>query len=410
MKLPVREVFLQMTTQKSSWIKRLDFSMLSAWLIMTVALAVIAFVMFGVDFRGYYAAARVLIAGENPYDYRAVAQVLLDVTGEMGNNPYYYPPWFAWLFIPLVYLPFQVARAVWMIFNVIIWSIGLWQLGKIIGWPQSGWQRYLLFTVTTFSFAWITWRYEQAAILVFAMWVALIWSFYNEKWQAAGIWLALLLVKPNVTLIAIAGVSMWLLRQGRRRTVGIMLLTFVLLLSISTLITPNWFQPFFEDGFGQGLTVALDGPDEIVALRINTTFLDWMRTLGVEAPWSLVLYGLTVGISIFVFFKSVYYSQSFLELISILLLLSYTITPYGLQYDFPPLVIPLYWALAQCATSSKKLAIGITLAAFIFSVIFWQQNISWAYWMIIGLIVLFMWALVGNKIYSEAPTGISNNS
>ncbi|HET9909124.1 MAG TPA: glycosyltransferase family 87 protein [Anaerolineales bacterium] len=410
MKLPVSEIFRQTDIQKSSGTKRLDFSMLSAWLMMSVTLAVIAFVVFGVDFRGYYAASRVLISGENPYDYRAVAQVLLDVTGEMGNNPYYYPPWFAWLFIPLVYLPFQVARAVWMILNVIIWSLGLWQLGRIIGWPQPGWRRYLLFTVTTFSFAWITWRYEQAAILVFAMWVALISSIYNEKWQQTGIWLALLLVKPNVTLIVIAGVTLWLLRQGRRRTVGIMLFTIVVLLSISTLITPNWFQPFFEDGFGRGLTVALDGPDEIVALRINTTFLDWMRTLGVEAPWSVVLYGVTIGISIFVFFRSVYFSRSFLELICILLLLSYAITPYSLQYDFPPLVIPLYWALSQCISSPKKFAIGITLAAFVCSVIFWQQNISWAYWMIIGLIALLIWAVVGGKSYLEAPNGISNNS
>ena len=384
--------------------------MLSAWLLMSITLSAIAFAVFGVDFRGYYAAARVLLSGENPYDYHAVARVLLNVTGQMGNNPYYYPPWFAWLFIPLAYVPFQIARAIWMMFNVVLWMVGLWRLGKIIDWPPLGWQRYLLFTMATFSFAWITWRYEQAGILVFVMVTALIRSVDTEKWQEAGVWLAFLLIKPNVTLVVVVGTCLWLFRYGRYRTIGVMLLTLAVLLFISTLITPNWFQPFFEDGFGQGLTVALDGPEEIVALRINTTFLDWLRILGIQPPWSTVLYGVTVCVGIFLFLSSVYHSESFIELISILLLVSYAITPYVLQYDFPPLVIPFYWALARCASSPKKFAIGFVLAGFIWSVIFWQQNISWAYWMIIGLIGLFLWAVVGTNSYSEEGTAISNNS
>src|SRR5688572_9349266 len=103
-----------MNAEKTRWLNRLDFAMLAMWLMLSVILAIISFVLFGQDFRGYYAAARVLLAGGNPYDYHLVARVLLDVTGEMGNNPYYYPPWFSWLFIPVVFLPFQIARAIWM--------------------------------------------------------------------------------------------------------------------------------------------------------------------------------------------------------------------------------------------------------------------------------------------------------
>src|SRR5512134_970651 len=144
MKSPADKAVFPMNINKTQWTKRFDFSMLSAWLVLSLILAFTAFVWFGVDFRGYYAAVRVLMAGGNPYDYRLVAQVLLDVTGEMGNNPYYYPPWFAWLFIPLTYLPFQIARIIWMAVNVLIWNIGLWQLGKIIGWPPKGWKLYAL--------------------------------------------------------------------------------------------------------------------------------------------------------------------------------------------------------------------------------------------------------------------------
>jgi hypothetical protein len=392
-----------MNIEKSQWTKRFDFSMLSAWLLLSLTLATISFLLFGVDFRGYYAAARVLLAGGNPYDYQQVAQVLLDVTGEMGNNPYYYPPWFAWLFIPLAYLPFQIARAIWMVFNVVIWNISLWQLGKIIGWPLIGWRRYLLFTLTTFSFAWITWRYEQAGILVFILLVALILSIRNQNWIWSGVWLALLLIKPNVTLIVVAGVGLWLLRRGQWRPVIAAALTLIVLVFIATLITPDWYQPFFEEGFGQGLTVALDGPNQVVAIRINTTFPDWLRTFGMESQLRTLFYGIAICAGAIVFVWTVYRSKTLLELVSVLLLVSYAITPYALQYDFPPLVIALFWALSRCAASPKTIGTGLILAGFVFSVIFWQQNISWAYWMVIGLLALTIWGL-----HQKAPQPVDN--
>ena len=399
-----------MRTEKTRWTDRLDFAMLSVWLLMSLLLAMIAFSWFGQDFRGYYAAARVLIAGGNPYDYHQVAPVLLELTGEMGNNPYYYPPWFAWLFVPFLSLPFQVARAAWMILNVILWSIGIWQLGRMIGWPPMGWKRYALFTLTTFSFAWITWRYEQAGILVFVICIALILSIQKQNWIWSGVWLALLLIKPNITLLVVAGISLWLLRNGQWRPVLVMSLTLVLLLSISTIITPDWFQPFTEEGFGRGLTVALDGPDQVVALRINTTFLDWLRVLGVRAGWRASLYGIAIGLAAFLFFWTVYRSRSLLEVISVLLLISHSITPYALQYDYPPLVIALFWGLSRLASSPRALAIGLALAGFVFTVIFWQQNISWAYWMVVGLMALVISAVARNRNYSDERSGIARSS
>ena len=366
-------------------------------------------VSYGQDFRGYYAAARVLRESGNPYDYHQVAQVLLELTGKMGNNPYYYPPWFAWFFVPLTFLPFQIARVIWMAFNVIIWNIGLWQLGKMIDWPQAGWRRYALFTLSTFSFAWITWRYEQAGILVFVILIALILSMRNRRWTEAGICLALLLVKPNVTLVVVAGVSLWLLRQGQRRSVLVMFLTLIGLLLISTLLTPDWYKPLWEEGFGQGLTVALDGPDRVVAQRINTTFLDWLRVLGIGTQLGVPLYGIVICIGAVVFFWAIFRSQSLLELISILLLVSYALTPYALQYDFPPLLIAFFWSLSLCVSSHKSFAVGLVLAGFILSVIFWQQNISWAYWIVIGLIALTVWGLRQQSLHDTNNKKIASS-
>ena len=392
--------------RNDAWIRRFDFFTIATWLILSIWLAGISLILYGVDFRGYYAATQVLIAGGNPYDYHQVAPVLLKITGETGNNPYYYPPWFAWFFIPLVALPFQMARVVWLTLNLIIWNLGLWNLREIFHWPFKGWKLYLFYSLATFSFAWITWRYEQAGILIFVILVAVIKSVQNRQWSWAGFWMALSLIKPNITLIVIIGLSLWLVRQRQWRPVLIMLAWLVVLLAISTWITANWYQPFFEEGFGQGLTVALDGPDKVVALRINTTMVDWLKTLGVRNQWLLPIYGTASAVGMIVIFLTTRYSRSLLQVISISLLISYTITPYAMQYDNPALIIVVFWALYLCSLSAMGIRVGILLAGFVFSVIFWQQNISWAYWMVVGSIALVVWAMVVDKRASDQLSNV----
>ncbi len=395
-----------MKSMDKNWTKHLDFFFLSAWLMISLGAAIISLIWFGVDFRGYYAAAQVLLAGGNPYDYHQVAEVLQKVTGEMGNNPYYYPPWFAWLFIPVAKLPFQIARSIWMAFNLILWNVSLWQLGNSVNWPAKGWKRYAFFILATISFAWITFRYEQAGILVFAMLVAALLSLQDQKWFASGIWLALLLIKPNITLVVVLGICLWLIRKGQWRPVLVMAGTILVLLAVSTLITPDWFRPFSESGFGRGLTMVMDGPGKIVAVRMNTTMLDWMANMNVPANLRIIVYGISILIAAAVFFLISLRSQSLLEIISLSLLISYAITPYALQYDYPPLVITLFWALSLPMSTRLAGQINVLLTAFIFFASMWQPSIAFRYWMVVGLIALVINTLYYSKIRTNsfAPT------
>lgn len=377
-----------MNFRTAKWTKRIDFFFLSAWLITSFGAALISLLWFGVDFRGYYVAAQVLLAGGNPYDYRQVATVLLKVTGEMGNNPYYYPPWFAWLFIPLAKLPFQIARTIWMLFNLMVWNVSVFQLSKLIHWPADGWKRYAIFIVSTLTFAWITLRYEQAGILVLGLFVALIFSLENKKWSQSGIWLALLLVKLNITLIVVAGISLWLLRKDQWRPILVMIVTTLALLAISTLVTPNWFKPLFESGFGSGLTVTLDGPEKLGDVRITTTMLDWLAYLGVQSRLRAILYGIFIPVAILIYFLVILRSHSLLEIIGLFILISCAITPYALQYDYPPLVITLLWVLSLPKPTPTATRISALLAGFIFYASMWDPSIASRYWMIIGLSAL----------------------
>ena len=364
-----------------------DFAALCAWLLSSGFMACASFFLFGQDFRGYYAAARLLLAGGNPYDYTKLAPVLLAVTGRMGNNPYYYPPWFAWFFTPYTLLPYTAARIVWMVFNLAVWIFSLCELGQFLNWPLPGWRRSLLFLLLTILFAWMTWRYEQIGIVLFALYVAALISLKNGKWIPAGIWMALLLFKPNVTLLPLIFLSVWLLQRKQWRPVVVMAAVLAGLFLVSTLATPDWYKPLLLPGFGGGLTIELDGPKTIVAVRINSSLIDFLGWLHIVGTLRTSLYALAAVSGVVVLSVAARRSKSLLQIVAIALIVGYAITPYDLQYDFPPLAIVLYWALALIMLIPRKKPrwIALLLTVFLASIPFWERPISEAYLMVLAL-------------------------
>ena len=331
-----------------------NFAVLCTWLIASAMMALLAYVQYGQDFRGYYAAAKVLLTGGNPYDYNQVAAVLLAVTGRAGNNPFYYPLWFGWFITPLTVLPFQLARAVWMLFNWVLWIVGLIRLRGLLDWPSKGWRAWLMFLAATFIFAWITWRFEQTGILLFAISVEILVAYREKKWTRMGLYLALALIKPNIMLLPVAALGVWLLKQKQFRPVIVMSTVLVGLIFITTIITPNWYRPMLQPNFGQGLTDVLDGPNQITGTRLNTTLLDWLKLFMIPAGIRNVIYAMAIISGVLVLGFVIWKSNSVMQVAVTSLLVNFAITPYALQYDFPPLVIPLFWGTALSFYAASK--------------------------------------------------------
>lgn len=370
----------------------MDFAVLWVWFIVTVATGFKSLLSPSVDFRGYYAAARVVVSGGNPYDYGQVAPVLFSVTGFMGNNQYFYPLWFAWFFAPISFLPFQIARGIWMIFNVVIWMASLWQLSKIFGWPEQGWRRWFMFLIATWVFAFQTLMFEQIGIVLFGLLIAVIAAVRKENWNWVGIFLALLLIKPNVTLLPVLAIAAWLARGNRWRPLTVMCILVAGLLVLTTIATPDWYRPFFNSGFSNSLYHNIDGPKLTTDLRVNTTLLDWLKMLHVGEGLRKIIYSLALitGGSLITFV--VLRAKSVIIVTIVSMLVNFAVTPYASQYDFPLLTLVLFWATALY-NDSKLLLIGkAAIISFISSVIFWEGLISDGYWIIIGLSGLVIWS------------------
>jgi len=254
-----------------------------------------------------------------------------------------------------------------------------------------------MYLLATFIFAWSTWKHEQTGILLFALLIGALTALRNRNWNWAGVWLALLLIKPNITLIPVVAIAVWLIRRGNWRPVAIMCVLTISLLVVSTMTIPNWYQPFVRPDFGDGLVNVLDGP-QIVAIRINTTLSDWLKMLQIDDGIGSAIYASAIAISALILAAVVWRSESLVQVTIASLLVGFAITPYALQYDYPPLTLVLFWATALYPRSMWTITGRAAITFFIASVLFWERPISDGYWIVIGLIGLVIWSWwTGNK-------------
>lgn len=384
-----------------TWPQRTAFAALVAWLTAVVFMTATAWRFYGEDFRGYYAAARVVLAGGDPYDYRQVAPVLQAVTGRVGNNPYYYPPWFVAGVLPLAWLPFQAARAVWLALSAGAWVAGLIVAARALEWPASqalrglwAWgAHWALFGLATFVFAWITWRFEQLGVWLFAFLAAAVWALRAGRDRWAGAWLALLLTKPTASAVFVAALLLWAARRGRREVWIGFGLALAGLLAVGSLAAPGWLTALGAPGFGRGLTEVLDGPDVVTSLRLNTTLLDWLKMLGWEGPAALAVYALAGAAALGAAGWAAWRAGSAGGAAAVAVVAHFWATPYALQYDFPPLTWALYWAVTgDNAPAGWRWRVGVGLLGLaLASVPLWERPISDGFWIVIGLTVLLAW-------------------
>ena len=381
--------FIRLTPE--AWLRLLDFASLVAFLVLLAGMVWAAFSIYGVDFRGYYAATKVLLNGGNPYDYHQVAPVLLEISGWAGNNPYYYPPWFAMALTPLALLPIQGARVIWLIINALLLWAGMHLSLATLEWGMRGWRRWLTFISLAYLLGWVCLRFEQTGILLFFLLSLALWALRRKDYILAGIALALLLTKPPVTLLVFGILLLANWQRSNRKVVICTLGSLAILLAISTLVLPGWFLEPLKPEFGLGLAHELDGPGMIVARRINSTFLDWSAALGLKGNPAKVACASLAVFCLLLIWRAFRRGDEMNYLASLSSALGLLVTPYALQYDYPLLAFALLWIYKALAkTPGWRRLLSITVLGAIFSLLIWERSMSDAYWIPMGVGLLLI--------------------
>lgn len=364
----------------------LNFGGAVGFILILLGFALFSFRAGGVDFRGYYGAAVLVRRGGNPYQYQSLAPVLEEITGFQGNNPYFYPPWYCLLFVPLSFFPFQVARAFWLVINLFLFYFALDFLRQALNLQIHGWLKWLVYSLVFLLFGAYCLRSEQAGILLLFGFALALLAIKNRQPALAGMGILLAASKPQATLIAITVLVIWCVfnfPEAFRATAGLLLA----LLVISTLAIPGWWQ-IDLDNFGMGLTYGMDGVETVTSIRVNSTLEDFLSYfLGIEGVWVWLIGGGLFLIGVLVIYYGWIWTWDPVVITAGGLFVTLLITPYALQYDYVPLIIPVMWMLTQFSRIPHNLkAISILLLGLAFGVQIWQ---SWSYQGYLQVLLIF---------------------
>lgn len=366
----------------------IDFAVLLFWVSISMLLAWSAYSLGGVDFNVYYAAGRVTLQGGNPYDYNQLATEIVSVT--QINNPYYYAPWFTWSLLPLALLPYATARILWAVVNFSLWLLALFNLQKIVAWPPSGWKRWGMHLFVTVLFAWTAWGFEQVGILIFFLMMMSLLALKQEKWNAAGIWLALLLFKPNITALPVAAILLWFVLKKNWRPAFVTGAATLTMVAISLMITPSWFQALLTPDKLTGLSYKFNESGVLDTIRYNTTLKDWLAVYNVTGITANGIYAFIIISGLTILGWTIFHSPTLVQVTSVALLVTYAITPYTLYYDYPALTLTIFHANDVTFRKPGLKWIKFALNLFVMASLFIGTTISFRYWTTIAVAILMV--------------------
>jgi hypothetical protein len=243
------------------------------------------------DFASRWAGARAFWRdGLSPYSDEATRQIQLLIYGrpippeeeqEVDPGPFAYPFFTVFLLSPLVWLPYAWAEAIWLVFLEACLLVGLLLTVRLARWCAPAW---LLACTALWAFLFYpdarALILGQFSVFVFAAIAAALWELDRRSDVAAGVFLALSTVKPQIVFVLVPLLFLWALRERRHTFVASFLIATGLLLGASWLAEPAWAGAFVEQVARYPSYTAIGSPIWIVAHTV-------VPVLGSAGEWTL---------------------------------------------------------------------------------------------------------------------------
>lgn len=289
----------------------------------------------GYDFLNFITAYRVFYEGGNPYDPLLQNNYFRSIVGADYPNQLnlLYPPAFLYLFFPLFWLPYSLARWIWL-----LWSIFAALLAAVTCLPRdtSARQR-LLVLASSLVFAPLLscyfWGQVSAFLLLFA--ALAILALQRQQWLCAAVFLAALLIKPQVGLLAVSAVVLAAFRQRKWTLVVGTLTVLVAATGVIELVNPGihlqWWRSLalVRDHAQGSLTPTLYGVVRLIGLRLGND------------NWQLAALVISITMAcLFLWYVLRAECRSLQTTFELGLILSLIISPYAWFQDSAVLLLP----------------------------------------------------------------------
>ena len=298
----------------------------------------------------YWASARLLLMSENPYSPDEMLELQRTV-GWHDPSPLmmWNPPWTLTIVLPLGFLPYPLARILWLLIllGVLFLSSDLaWQIYN--GDPKNRWLAWLL--GMTFFPTIITLKLLQIGPMMLLGVVGFLYFQKRNRPFMAGMACVLISIKPHFLYLFWIFLMLWVISNRQWRVLIGMIVS-----SLIVVVIPHLFNPKV---LSQYLTTvaATGGPSDWATPSLG----GYLRLLvGVERYW-LQFVSLGIGLP-----WSVWYwirrrtDWGWERNLPIVLMASIITAPYGWTYDqvvlIPLLIQVAIWGRNVCTSGQRKL-------------------------------------------------------
>jgi len=289
------------------------------------------------DFFTFWLAGHLVSQGGSPYDTTQWVNGyhLFDI-GFIPNPAFLYPYPLALLLVPLGLLPFHGAYVLWV---ALIQLMILASLVVLLFLEEDPRARLffipllagtVLFRPTILT---LTQGQVSGLFLLGLAWIAFLWQ--KGKWFWGGLLLGLLALKPNLGVLVIGLLLIWLLRQKRWKAIYGILVSGTFILIAGLVASPEWISQYWHIGNAK-LSNTFGGSPTVWGLG---------ALISHNQPTGTLLFGGLAALFILIgFLWTVFRSQAGLRPVSVLALVvtvTLLIAPYTWTYDQLLLILPI---------------------------------------------------------------------
>jgi len=247
------------------------------------------------DFFSRWRGANIyLMEGRDPYGLDVTDQIQVEMGAThqaRGRSGFHYPLHVMFTFLPLVYVPYGWAQAIW--FNVLLWItvaiVGV--MLRYLGWKPSPMGIMGLFFSGIFLYpvarTMLLGQFTLHVTLFLALSLLML-KRGNDGW--AGIFLAATSIKPQIIIAAGIWLVIWTLLQKRYRFLWGVLGGGLGLFLAATAVFPRWIISFIEDMTRYADVAGGRNPLLVLTELLGLGETQWLRYLLSAILLSMMLY------------------------------------------------------------------------------------------------------------------------
>lgn len=289
------------------------------------------------DFSGFWAGARALVVGADPYD----PVTWMSTVATLGTQPpdtavYGYLPWVALALTPLALLPLDVAAWLWMVASVTLAALAIRVLMRAFLPGQVLLHGVLGLTLVMSQPAYLALVLGQWSFLLLAAVSLVVIRLRARRSTSAALAAGAFLIKPQLFVFALLGLLRRALDDRDRRFIVVLAITYSAIPAIATLMMTNWLSAW---------TVHVIPVRLVSAASVPAALSDLVGPLGTVAGYALVALGALVAMR---------FAPSSEASLAAWLALSSAGVVYSWSYDHLLLLVPLVIAGGVLQTEGRR--------------------------------------------------------